>query len=213
MGVWTRLRAAGVVCALAAALGTQVLTGQAQAAPGCQPYGLIGEYWANSGGNASALGPCIGDEADFLGIRWEPFVNGIAIWTPFTGVVPFVWGAAPVPAPTSRGAAALAAAQTRLGASYVYGGTGPWGFDCSGLVQWSFAQAGVPVPRITNDQANVGVPVSRGALQPGDVVFFYGLGHDGIYAGNNQVIHAPDFGQVVSYQNMDYMPFTTARRY
>lgn len=124
-----------------------------------------------------------------------------------------VWGPPPAPAPTSRGAAALAAAQTRLGAPYVIGGIGPWGFDCSGLVQWSFAQAGLNVPRITYDQFNFGVPIPREALQPGDVVFFYNNGHDGIYAGNNQVIHAPDVGQNVKFEDINHMPFSGARRY
>lgn len=215
MSVWTRVRAAATVAALTAGVGAQVLVGQAQAAPaGCQPSGAIGEAWGSMGGNTSALGPCVTDESDYLTIKWELFVNGIVLWTPLTGPVPLVWGAAaPQTSGSSHGATALAGAQTMIGTPYVYGGTQPGGFDCSGLVQWSFGRAGVGLPRTTFDQINTGLPVARNQLQPGDVVFFDGGGHNGIYAGNDQVIHAPTVGQTVSYININYMSFTTARRY
>ncbi len=100
-----------------------------------------------------------------------------------------------------------------VGTPYLYGGSRPGGFDCSGLLQWSFGQAGVNVPRTTWDQINVGLPVARNQVQPGDVVFFYGGGHNGIYAGNDQVSHAPDVGQTVSYTNINYMSCFSARRY
>ncbi|WP_181790354.1 C40 family peptidase [Streptomyces phytophilus] len=115
---------------------------------------------------------------------------------------------------SSHGAAALSAAQSQLGAPYVYGATGPSSFDCSGLTGWAFSQAGVSLPRISQDQANVGTRISSvSALQPGDLVFFYSdLHHVGIYAGNGQIIHAPKPGAVVRYEAVGNMPFMWGAR-
>ncbi|MFI1220796.1 MULTISPECIES: NlpC/P60 family protein [unclassified Streptomyces] len=109
-------------------------------------------------------------------------------------------------APASgRGAAALSAAATQLGKPYVSGGSGPNSYDCSGLTQWAFAQAGVSITRTTYTQQNDGQRIGRGQLRPGDLVFFNGLSHVGFYAGNNQILHAPKPGTVVRYESMDYM--------
>ncbi|MFD0421796.1 C40 family peptidase [Streptomyces parvus] len=109
-------------------------------------------------------------------------------------------------APASgRGAAALAAAATQIGKPYVSGGSGPNSYDCSGLTQWAFAQAGVGISRTTYTQQNDGTRIGRSQLKPGDLVFFNGLSHVGFYAGNNQVLHAPKPGTVVRYESMDYM--------
>jgi len=110
------------------------------------------------------------------------------------------------------GYAALQAALSKLGSPYEYGAAGPGSFDCSGLVQWAYKQAGVSVPRTSQAQAGVGTPVAQQDLQPGDIVAFYGGGHVGIYAGNGNVIHAPDYGQPVKVAPMRYMDFTNARR-
>ncbi|MER5550705.1 NlpC/P60 family protein [Streptomyces sp. NPDC002793] len=106
---------------------------------------------------------------------------------------------------SARGAAALAAAATQLGKPYVSGGSGPNSFDCSGLTQWAYAQAGVQITRTTYTQVNDGVQIGRGALKPGDLVFFSNTSHVGLYAGNNQVLHAPYPGQVVRYEAMEYL--------
>ncbi|MGW1291573.1 NlpC/P60 family protein [Streptomyces sp. NPDC002533] len=109
-------------------------------------------------------------------------------------------------APASgRGAAALSAAATQIGKPYVSGGSGPNSYDCSGLTQWAFAQAGVSITRTTYTQQNDGTKIGRSQLKPGDLVFFNGLSHVGFYAGNNQVLHAPKPGTVVRYESMDYM--------
>ncbi|MFF3992938.1 NlpC/P60 family protein [Streptomyces cyaneofuscatus] len=109
-------------------------------------------------------------------------------------------------APASgRGAAALSAAATQLGKPYVSGGSGPNSYDCSGLTQWAFAQAGVGISRTTYTQQNDGTKIGRSQLRPGDLVFFNGLSHVGFYAGNNQILHAPKPGTVVRYESMDYM--------
>lgn len=211
MGVWKRARAAGTVAVLAAALGTQVLAGEASAAPpSCQTVGNIGQAWAAAGGNSSALGSCVANQAEFWVIQWQAFANGVVLWTPLTGPITFF----ATPPASSHGTAALAAARTVIGTPYAWGGNGLGGFDCSGLTQWAFSQAGVNVPRTTFQQAQSGTPVGRDQLQVGDLVFFYSdFSHVGIYAGNDQILHAPDVGQSVSYMNINYMPFSGARRY
>ncbi|MGW5698248.1 C40 family peptidase, partial [Streptomyces asiaticus] len=72
----------------------------------------------------------------------------------------------------------------------------------------AYQQAGVQLPRISQDQANAGTRISRGELKPGDLVLFYGdLHHIGLYAGGGQVLHAPKPGAGVRYESMDNMPF------
>ena len=116
--------------------------------------------------------------------------------------------AAPAPPPTSSGPiggghpAAAAIAARYLGVPYRWGGASPSGFDCSGLVMYVYAQLGISLPHYTVAQYGMGVAVSRGSLQPGDLVFFDGLGHVGIYIGNNQFIHAPHTGDVVKVSSI-----------
>ncbi len=96
------------------------------------------------------------------------------------------------------GAAALAAARREIGAPYVFGGTGAGGFDCSGLTQWAFAQAGITLPRTSYSQYTVGVAVSQSALQAGDLVFWdtdgSGASHVGIATGAGTAISATTHG-------------------
>ena len=89
-----------------------------------------------------------------------------------------------------------------LGTPYVWAGADPSGFDCSGFVMYVFAQVGVSLPHSTYAIYGMGVPVSRGALQPGDLVFFNGLGHMGIYVGGGSFIHSPSTGDVVKISSM-----------
>ncbi len=89
-----------------------------------------------------------------------------------------------------------------LGVPYVWGGASPSGFDCSGLVMYVFAQIGVSLPHSTYALYAMGTPVSRDQLQPGDLVFFNGLGHMGIYIGGGQMIHAPHTGDVVKISSL-----------
>ena len=110
-------------------------------------------------------------------------------------------------------ATAFAAAQTKLGDAYVYGATGPNTFDCSGLTQWAYAQAGVAIGRTTYDQIDAGTAVTRANLQVGDLVFFNGDSHVGIYAGNNTVLHAPHTGTVVKYESIDTIGTIYAMRH
>ena len=97
-----------------------------------------------------------------------------------------------------------------LGTPYVWGGTSPSGFDCSGFTQYVFKNAaGVSLPRTTYDQINEGTPVAYSDLQPGDLVFPH-TGHVGIYVGNGQMIHAPSTGDVIKVSSV--YKFYTARR-
>ncbi len=85
-----------------------------------------------------------------------------------------------------------------LGIPYVYAGDSPsGGFDCSGFTMYVYAQIGISLPHNAAMQFGEGTPVSRDALEPGDLVFFYGLGHVGMYIGGGNFIHAPHTGDVV----------------
>jgi cell wall-associated NlpC family hydrolase len=107
-------------------------------------------------------------------------------------------------APSERYSGVVGIAMQYLGTPYVWGGASPGGFDCSGLVMYVFAQVGISLPHYTVAQYNYpnSVSVSRDQLQPGDLVFFAGLGHVGIYVGNGQFIHAPHTGDVVRIDSL-----------
>ena len=91
-------------------------------------------------------------------------------------------------------------AAKELGVPYRYGGSSPGGFDCSGLVAWVYGRLGVALPHNAAAQYAYGTPVDRRHLRPGDLVFFHGLGHVGLYIGHGQMIHAPQSGQSVEIQ-------------
>jgi cell wall-associated NlpC family hydrolase len=106
-------------------------------------------------------------------------------------------------APPSRYGGVVGIAMRYLGVPYRWGGASPsTGFDCSGFTMYVYAQIGVSLPHYTGSQWNMGTPVSRSDLQPGDLVFFNGLGHMGIYVGANNFIHAPHTGDVVKISSM-----------
>ena len=105
----------------------------------------------------------------------------------------------------------LAAAKSRLGMPYVWGAAGPTSFDCSGLVQWSMAQAGVVMPRVAADQARTGPLVRVKDVQPGDLLFYHTdptapdyISHVAIYIGNGQMLQAPEPGMNVEVVTADF---------
>ncbi|MBM9622050.1 NlpC/P60 family protein [Streptomyces zhihengii] len=115
---------------------------------------------------------------------------------------------------SSRHASAAAlAARGAVGRPYVWGANGPSGFDCSGLVQWSYAQAGVGLPRTSQAQANAGRRVPLSEARPGDIVTYRGdASHVGMYMGNGQVVHAPYPGASVRYDPVGMMPIHAVTR-
>jgi peptidoglycan DL-endopeptidase CwlO len=115
--------------------------------------------------------------------------------------------------PAAMRKAAVSNALSKLGAPYRWGAAGPNAFDCSGLVKWSFGNAGKALPRVSRAMAGVGTPVPRAKLQPGDLVFFYQpISHVGIYIGNDKIVHASQKGQPVKISDMSRMRFTKAVR-
>lgn len=114
-------------------------------------------------------------------------------------------------APSSALNVMLKAAMSRLGMPYVWGGAGPTQFDCSGLVQWSFARAGIVMPRVAADQALTGPAVPVSQLQPGDLLFYHTdptdptyISHVAIYVGNGWMIQAPEPGKNVEVVPADF---------
>ena len=111
------------------------------------------------------------------------------------------------PVPESSGKKLVRVAAEFLGRPYRYGGDDPRGFDCSGLVFYSYDRVGIKVPRTAADQRKAAERVKRSALEPGDLVFFRSskgrVDHVGIYAGDGRFIHSPRAGQVVSYADLD----------
>ncbi|MET9343566.1 NlpC/P60 family protein [Nonomuraea sp. NPDC003804] len=105
---------------------------------------------------------------------------------------------------SGNAAAVLSFAYAQIGKPYQYGGTGPGGWDCSGLTQASWRAAGVSLPRTTWEQWAWGAKrrVSLDKLQPGDLVFSSGLGHVSIYAGGGKIVHAPQTGDVVKVASL-----------
>jgi cell wall-associated NlpC family hydrolase len=129
------------------------------------------------------------------------FSSGPAIDFPADGTT-----AAPpvVSAPPAKYGGVVGIAMQYLGTPYVWGGSSPSGFDCSGFAMYVYAQLGISLPHNAAAQyGSVGAYVSRDELEPGDLVFFDGLGHVGIYIGGGQFIHSPHTGDVVKISSLD----------
>ena len=108
---------------------------------------------------------------------------------------------------------AVNTALAQVGDPYVWGADGPNSFDCSGLTKYAYAAAGIHLPHSSRAQSKIGAKVSRGNLQPGDLVFFYSpVSHVGMYIGNGKMVYAPTSGSVVKVGKVAYMPYAGARR-
>ncbi len=114
---------------------------------------------------------------------------------------------------SGRAAAAVTAVRSALGRPYVWGANGPLGFDCSGLMQWAYAQAGVGLPRTSQQQRYAGRQVPLAQARPGDLVAYrHDASHIAMYAGHGQVIHAPYPGATVRYDPVDILPVSSVTR-
>jgi cell wall-associated NlpC family hydrolase len=107
-----------------------------------------------------------------------------------------------IAAPPSPYGGVVGIAMQYLGVPYRWGGADPSGFDCSGFIMYVYSQLGVSLPHHAASQYGMGVPVSKDQLQAGDLVFFNGLGHAGIYVGGGSFIHAPHTGDVVKISSL-----------
>jgi cell wall-associated NlpC family hydrolase len=113
----------------------------------------------------------------------------------------------------SAGVQAVRWALTQVGKPYVWGGAGPDGYDCSGLVMKAYEQVGISLGHYTGSQWNEGEHVSRDQLQPGDILFFFqNLDHEGLYIGNDLMIDAPTFGVPVHVERPFWYAFDGAVR-
>jgi cell wall-associated NlpC family hydrolase len=126
------------------------------------------------------------------------------------GVVPAPAGYLPAPpaGDSGKGVQAVAIAMQYLGIPYVWGGASPSGFDCSGLTMYVYAQLGISLPHYAAAQYGMGYAVGRDQLQAGDLVFFNGLGHMGMYIGGGNFIHAPHTGDVVKISSLSDSYYT-----
>jgi cell wall-associated NlpC family hydrolase len=122
--------------------------------------------------------------------------------------------ASSLPVPASAAVAKIIrSALDQVGKPYIYGDSGPDGFDCSGLTSYAYAAAGIALPHSSKAQSQLGVPVSRANLQPGDLVYFYSpVSHVGMYIGNGMMVHARTFGRPVAVTSVDQAGYDGARR-
>src|SRR5262249_54732235 len=142
-------------------------------------------------------------EAQAASVATAPTAPAQDFTDPFGGGASAAAPQSAVTVPSSSYSGVVGVAMSYLGTPYVWGGASPGGFDCSGLVMYSYAQVGVSLPHSSYAMWNVGVPVPRDQLQPGDLVFFDGLGHVGLYIGNDEFVHAPHTGTVVQVSSLD----------
>lgn len=123
-------------------------------------------------------------------------VRGFQLESPVHFVLP------PRPVSIPLGQQAVRLARQQLGVPYRWGGSSPSGFDCSGLVSWVYGRLGVGLPHNAAALYGVGRRVRLSSMRPGDLVFFSGLGHVGIYIGGGQFVHAPHTGDVVRISSL-----------
>ena len=113
-----------------------------------------------------------------------------------------------------QGGVAVQAALSRIGSPYSWGGSGPNAFDCSGLVMWSYQQAGISLPHSSQALAQSGQAVSMSEMQPGDLVTYYSdASHVGIYIGDGMMVHASTYGTPVRVVPVTNAPIHNVRRY
>ncbi|MET0764427.1 MAG: C40 family peptidase, partial [Blastococcus sp.] len=116
-------------------------------------------------------------------------------------------------APSAAAQTAVDTARAQVGKAYEYGAAGPDSFDCSGLTQYAYRAAGIELPHSSRSQSELGTPVDRANLLPGDLVFFYEpVSHVGIYVGDGQMVDAGSEETGVSQRSVDMEGYNFARR-
>ena len=116
-------------------------------------------------------------------------------------------------APSSAAQTAVDTARSQVGKPYQYGAAGPDSYDCSGLTQYAYRSAGIELPHSSKSQSEMGTPVDRANLQPGDLVFFYQpVSHVGIYVGDGQMVDAGTEETGVVQRSVDMEGYDFARR-
>jgi len=116
-------------------------------------------------------------------------------------------------APSAAAQTAVDTARAQVGKAYQYGAAGPDSYDCSGLTQYAYRSAGIELPHSSRSQTELGTPVNRADLLPGDLVFFYEpVSHVGIYVGDGQMVDAGDESTGVSQRTVDMEGYNFARR-
>ena len=116
-------------------------------------------------------------------------------------------------APSAAAQQAVDTARAQVGKAYRYGAAGPDSYDCSGLTQYAYRSAGIELPHSSRQQSELGTPVDRANLMPGDLVFFYEpVSHVGIYIGDGQMVHAGSEETGVQQRSVDMPGYNFARR-
>ncbi|APT89239.1 endopeptidase [Corynebacterium frankenforstense DSM 45800] len=165
-------------------------------------------------GAAEVQIPETGYTVDVPGLENVPGVQDVPGYSDYVVQNNTAGGSSAPAAPASEGQRIVEIAQSKIGAPYVYGASGPNAFDCSGFTSWVYAQVGKQIPRTSQAQASAGTPVAYNDLQPGDIVSFYGgASHVGIYIGDGKIIDALNSGTPVGVRTLDYMPFNNAVRF
>ena len=129
-------------------------------------------------------------------MREEAYGSATSSGSSYSGKIPSVSGKAGV---------AVRYAYNAIGTPYVWAAEGPNGYDCSGLTLAAWRAAGKSLPHNAAMQWDKVAHIGRGSLQPGDLVFYSGLGHVALYVGSGKVIHAPTFGESVKLASVDMM--------
>jgi cell wall-associated NlpC family hydrolase len=143
-------------------------------------------------------GSAVASEADADSTTW--------VWESTVGPAEFPTDGEPPAFDAEGGDRVAALARTQVGKPYGWGAVGPERFDCSGLAAYVYRQLGIALPRVSMEQAGVGIHVDRSELKPGDLVFFSvrsAFDHVGIFLGNNRFVHAPRRQEPVRVDNLD----------
>lgn len=165
-------------------------------------------------GAAEVQIPETGYTVDVPGLEDVPGIQDVPGYSDYVVQNNTAGGSSAPAAPASEGQRIVEIAQSKIGAPYVYGASGPNAFDCSGFTSWVYAQVGKQIPRTSQAQASAGTPVAYNDLQPGDIVSFYGgASHVGIYIGDGKIIDALNSGTPVQERPLDYMPIHSAVRF